>query len=185
MTVMTSLHDFSDIHTHGRTGPDIITSVEPIQGMDGEYGHAWYSVGIHPWSTAAPVPESEFELLEQMIADPRTVAVGECGFDRNRGGSQDYQRGVFLRHVALSEKYRKPLVIHCVGRYGLLMDLHRQLHPSQLWIAHGFTGKPELARQLAAAGIALSVGARSRPEISAVVPSALLFHESDSLPQNN
>lgn len=181
MTVMPNLHDFSDIHTHGRTGPGIITSVEPRQGMDGEYGLSWYSVGIHPWSTSEHIPESEFGLLEQMVADPRTVAVGECGFDRNRGGSQDYQHEVFLRHVALSEKYQKPLIIHCVGRYGLLMDLHRRLHSTQLWVVHGFTGKPELARQLTDAGIAVSLGARSRPETAAVVPPALLFHETDEI----
>lgn len=180
MTIQ-ELHRFSDIHTHGHTAPDIVTSIEPHQEMTGEYGKAWYSVGIHPWSTSVPVDEHEFELLRQMAADPRTVAIGECGFDRNRGGSADYQRDIFLRHVDISEKMEKPLVIHCVGRYGMLMDLHRKLKPRQLWIVHGFTGKPELARQLAAEGIAISLGLRSRPEVADAVPQSLLFRETDGL----
>lgn len=177
----TGLHSFADIHTHGRTGPDIITSVEPRQKMTGEYGKAWYSVGIHPWSTSVTVNESDFELLEQMAADPRTVAIGECGFDRNRGGSVDYQRDIFMRHVAISERLKKPLVIHCVGRYGMLMELHREVKPKQLWIIHGFTGKPELARQLAAEGIGISLGQRSNPVLADIVPQSLLFHETDDL----
>ena len=168
MTIQ-ELHRFSDIHTHGHTAPDIVTSIEPHQEMTGEYGKAWYSVGIHPWSTSVPVDEHEFELLRQMAAA------------QGRGSSADYQRDIFLRHVDISEIMEKPLVIHCVGRYGMLMDLHRELRPRQLWIVHGFTGKPELARQLAAEGIAVSLGQRSRPEVADAVPQALLFHETDGL----
>lgn len=173
------LHSFSDIHTHGSAASDVIKSIEPHEGMTGDYGEAWYSVGIHPWSTSSPISEKDFKLLETMSIDPRTVAIGECGFDCNRGGSAEYQREVFLRHAALSEKTQKPLIIHCVGRYGLLLDLHRQLKPKQLWVVHGFTGKPELARQLAAEGIGISLGKKSNPAIRDIVPATLLFHETD------
>lgn len=177
------LRVFRDVHTHGRTGPDMVTSVEPQEGMDGGFGSAWYSVGIHPWSLAATPSEADIEArldeVARLAADPRVVAVGECGFDRRRGGPGQRQLDVFLRHVEIAEAAGKPLIIHCVGRYGLLLDLHRRLRPQQLWLVHGFTGKPELARQLTAAGIAISLGPRSSPLLAEVIPPRFLYRESD------
>ena len=169
---------FDDIHAHTRRGSRIITSIEPDTDIDTAYGDAWYSVGIHPWSTGEAVGQDTLDRLARMCADPRVVAVGEAGFDRRRGGSAEYQDEIFLPHVELSESLRKPLVIHCVGRYGHLMDLHKSLGPSQLWIVHGFTGKPELARLLTGRGIALSIGRRGMCDTSSL-PEDLIYRESD------
>ncbi len=173
------LDAFDDIHAHTRRGPRIITSVGPDADIGTPYGEAWYSVGVHPWSTCESVSRDTLDRLARMCADPRVVAVGEAGFDRRRGGTPEYQDEIFLPHAELSESLRKPLVIHCVGRYGHLMELHRSLRPSQLWIVHGFTGKPELARQLTAQGIALSLGSRRQYDTSEL-PSELIYRESDA-----
>lgn len=173
------LDTFDDIHAHTRRGPRIITSVEPDSDIDTPYGEAWYSVGVHPWSTSEPVSRWTLDRLARMCADPRVVAIGEAGFDRRRGGSPEYQDEIFLPHVKLSESLRKPLVIHCVGRYGHLMELHGALRPSQLWIVHGFTGKPELARQLTSQGIALSIGSRRAYDMTEL-PAGLVYRESDA-----
>lgn len=172
------LHSFDDIHTHGRTGPRMVCSIEPGDEMTGTLGSAWYSVGIHPWSTTAEIPESLFQKLREIAADPRVVAIGEAGLDALRGGPADRQNDVFIRQIAISETLQKPLIVHCVRRYGRLLELHKELSPRQLWIVHGFRGKPELARQLAAAGLAISL-ADPRPDIEAVVPQSLLFRETD------
>ena len=79
----------------------------------------------------------------------------------------------------LAEETRKPLIIHCVGRYGLLTDLHRELRPTQPWIIHGFTGKPELARQLVAEGFFFSLRPDSPVRQYGVIPENRLFTESD------
>jgi len=148
--------------------------------MQGAFGSAWYSVGIHPWSTVCEVPDELFDRLSTMVADPRVVAVGEAGLDALRGGPTERQEAVFLRQAAIAEKAGKPLVVHCVRRYGRLMELHKAFSPQQLWIVHGFRGKPELARQLVAAGIGISLG-EPRADIEAVVPPRLLFFETDEL----
>lgn len=173
-----NLHSFADIHAHTRIAPDTVCSVEPGAPMPGPYGEAWYSVGIHPWSTDKIVSDETLAALDALAADPRVVAIGEAGLDALRGGPQDYQEKIFLHQAALAESTGKPLVVHCVRRYGRLMELHRELRPSQLWVVHGFSGKPELARQLSAAGIGISLRS-PRPDIEAIVPSTLLFHESD------
>ena len=173
------LSSFEDIHTHGRIGPRMITCIEPSEEISGEYGSAWYSVGIHPWHTDRAVTDEEWKHLETKISDPRVVAVGEIGLDALRGGSTEVQEDVFVRQCRMAEKVGKPVIVHCVRRYGRLLELHRQLAPSQKWIVHGFTGKPELARQLLAEGLDISFGERFNAESAAVVPPERMHFETD------
>ena len=173
------MHKFTDIHAHSRRGRDIVTSVEAGEPLEGDYGTVWFSVGIHPWSTAEPIPESKWEALEASLLDPRVVAVGECGLDKNRGGSPEVQEEVFKRQAFLADAAGLPLIIHCVGRYGRLIELHRLIDPASEWIVHGFSGKPELARQLLQQGINISLGRRANPDVAAVVPPHRLYHETD------
>ena len=41
MTARELRERFDDVHTHGRTGPRLLTSVEPREARDGEAGQAW------------------------------------------------------------------------------------------------------------------------------------------------
>ncbi len=173
------LHSFDDIHAHSTTGPHVLTSVEPCQPREGSLGQAWYSVGIHPWNTDSEIAPDTWCLLEEALADPRVIAVGEAGLDRHRGGTPAVQEEVFRRQALLAEQYRMPLIIHCVGRYGRLMELKKELVPAQPWIIHGFTGKPELARQLVAAGFGISLGQRSAPTLREIIPAEHRFEETD------
>lgn len=173
-----NLHNFSNIHAHGISGPDIITSIEPDADITTAPGQARYSVGVHPWSSAKASADILMR-LESLASDPRVVAIGEAGMDKNRGADAARQEEIFRQHIALSERLQKPLIIHCVGRYGRLLELHKELKPRQQWIVHGFTGKAELARQLVAQGIAISLGPRSSQDIARIVPPEMLYHETD------
>ena len=84
------------------------------------------------------------------------MAIGECGFDRLRGGDADTQRRLFDFHARLAERVGKPLIIHAVKSVQELMDARRRIAPTVEWVIHGFRGKPELARQLQRAGYKLS-----------------------------
>lgn len=174
------LEDLADIHTHGRTGPDMMTNIEPWDEILTEAGEAWYSVGIHPWSTEEEIGDDVWRELERMARDPRVLAIGEAGLDALRGGEEALQEAIFRRQASLSEEVGKPLIIHCVRRYGRIMELRRELAPKQRWIIHGFRGKPELARQLVAAGFDISLGKKHNPAVAAAVPPGHLFHETDT-----
>ncbi len=173
---MTSLNDFDDIHTHGRTGSRTLTSIEPGDEIKTAYGEGWYSVGLHPWHLGE---HPDYAALDRVAADRRIVAIGETGLDKLRGPSEAVQEASFIHHAELSERLGKPMIVHCVGRYGRLIELRRELRPKQLWIVHGFRGKPELARQLVDAGFGISLGEHFNPGVPAVVPGALLFAETD------
>lgn len=173
------LEEFTDIHSHNRRGPRILTSIEPGDEINSAPGEAWYSVGIHPWSTAEAVEGATWKELERLVADPRVIAIGEAGLDALRGGDEATQEAIFRRQAALSEKMKLPLIIHCVKRYGRIMELRKELQPRQRWIIHGFRGKPELARQLIAAGFDISLGEKYNPATAEVIPREHLFRESD------
>lgn len=175
--MMPEPEDFEDIHSHVHRGVRTLTSVEPDHDINTAYGEAWYSVGLHPWDLKA---DSDYDGLDRAATDPRVAAIGETGLDAHIGPDSTVQEEAFLHHVALSERLGKPLVVHCVGRYGRMIELRRSLKPTQRWIIHGFRGKPELARQLVDAGFDISLGERFNPGVLSVVPKAHLFAETDT-----
>ena len=170
---------FDDIHTHGRTGARVLTSVTPDFIIDTEPGTAWYSIGIHPWDTETMPDDAVFDRLEALAADPRVAAIGEAGLDALHGGPADVQEAVFRRQAAIAEATGKFFIIHCVRRYGRLMELKNELQPTVPWIIHGFRGKRELARQLLAAGFGISIGKADPHAIREAFPDTHFYSETD------
>lgn len=168
-----------DVHTHNPAACDAIINVEP--GFSAYRHDALYSIGIHPWNTPLATPQL-LAALEAEAARPEIVAIGEAGLDKLKGGPLDKQIELFEKQVALSEKLAKPLIVHCVRAWAELLEVHRRLRPRQPWIIHGFRGKPQLARQLLANGLYLSVGEKCNPDTLAVIPPDRLLRETDDSP---
>ena len=70
------------------------------------------TAGLHP-HRAELWNDGVCARLDELIADPSVVAVGECGLDyyRERAG-REAQAEAFAGQVALAERHGKPLVIH-------------------------------------------------------------------------
>lgn len=137
-----------------------------------------YSVGVHPWDADS----FDLRALEEAAAHEAVAAIGETGLDTLRGPSLEVQEHVFRAHVNISESLGKPLVIHCVKAFDRLMALKKELKPTQLWIIHGFRGKPQQAGQLLRAGFHLSFGPNFNPDTARVIPSDRLYIETDDSP---
>ena len=164
------------------TGPATLLPAERVlrHGM-------LYSVGIHPWN-ASCATATDFREVMAMAASPRVVAIGETGLDTVHQGyewidlpgggkeivqcipSLERQMEVLDFHIRLSERLRKPLLLHIVKRYPEIIRLRNKLKPSQPWIIHGFRGKPGLAQDLLKFGFMLSYGERFNPLSVAVTP---------------
>lgn len=174
---MTDLHSYTDIHTHDlRAGESAIINLPWLADVP-DCGS--YSVGIHPWDTAAAT-EADLERLGRMASHPCVVAIGECGIDALRGAPVNRQLDIFRRHVAVSEAVGKPLIIHAVRALHIIMQERKSLRPKQRWVIHGYRGNAATARQLLALGIDISLGQRYNPDIMAVVPPDRLYRESDA-----
>jgi len=174
----------TDFHTHRLdAGPDAITSIDPVRALTfiTADNSIPVSIGIHPWDT---VQEPDFDLIEQIAAMTQVVAIGETGLDKLRGAPLTRQTDIFRRHIELSERLGKPLIIHCVKAWEELLRLKKEMKPQQNWGIHGFRGGPEQALQLTASGLYLSLGCHFNPYTAAAIPADRLLAETDesSLP---
>jgi TatD DNase family protein len=91
---------------------------------------------------------------------------------------------LFQKQIQLAETLQKPLIIHCVKAYHLLLQLPSPKVPA---ILHGFNKGPKLAQQLLEKGYFLSFGkALLHPHSSAAQTLATLsgpfFLETDDAP---
>lgn len=141
-----------------------------------------YAAGIHPWWTVdADFSLSRYlEALTRLLAHPEVEQIGECGFDRLRGADIERQRAVFDAQVALAEDFERPMTLHVVRAFDLILEAHKRHHPHRKWTIHGFRGKPALAQQLLDAGFDLSFGRHYNPEAFALTPLHRRHRESDS-----
>ena len=172
----------TDAHSH-RTNTRNVRTIFNIQLNDQMMSipHAKnlrYSVGIHPRDTGN-IDALCLENLEFLLSFKQVIAIGECGMDKNAPLAIEKQLEVFELQIKLSEIHNKPLIIHCVGCYNELINLHRALNPKQPWIIHGFRGKPEMAVQLVKVGMYLSFGEKFNPESVAITPIDRILAETD------
>lgn len=173
---------FVDIHTHNKYSKDFIairnlSLIEAGQVLSGE-NTAFFSVGIHPWNTDE-YSEQWLTVLFENASNHRVVAIGECGLDKNISTTLEKQIVIFEKQIVISEKIKKPLLIHCVGYFNELMAVRKQWNPEQQWIIHGFRGKPQLARQLLNAGMALSYGEKFNTDSLKITTLSELYIETD------
>ena len=167
-----------DIHTH--ILPETPGSALVCIGcgpMPQEPGH-YFSAGLHPWDITGH-DELQFQALEQLLSNPQVLAVGECGFDTLKGPSHELQEQVFIRQIELSERFKKPMILHVVRDFDSVIRLRKTLKPTQPWLIHGFRGNPTQMNQLHTQGILVSFGLNPNPESLRQVPSDRLFLETD------
>lgn len=171
-----------NIHTHSNLQSDYLAirnlTFKEAESIFKSGENGFFSVGFHPWFLTEFSPEMVLK-LEKWVADGRFVAIGECGLDKNSQSDLETQIEVFKTQILLSEQLQKPMIIHCVGYYNELFELKKQLNPQQLWIIHGFRGKPELAKQVLKTGCSLSFGEHFNIESVRVTPIDRLFVETD------
>lgn len=173
-----------DIHTHAappRLDAVISCTPDSIPPEDAFPGQN-YSVGIHPWEVAAAgIDARTLDALRQSAARSDVVAVGETGIDTIHSGSASLfaQMNAFKAHVELSESLSLPLIIHSVKAQEIIIGIHRKMRPSQLWIIHGFRGKPSVMQMYLKSGIALSFGERFNAESLIAAPADMIFAETD------
>ena len=180
--ILTKTDMLIDIHTHHyppKSYPAIYNlTFEMAEEILSTKEKGLFSTGIHPWY-AHECSEEKMLRLEKWLNDEQIIAIGECGLDKHAKATLKEQHEIFERQIIISEQLQKPLIIHCVGCFNELLQIRKQLIPKQLWIIHGFRGKPQLTEQLLCAGCTLSFGEKFNSESVRVAPLDRLFTETD------
>lgn len=136
---------YIDIHTH-RAEPDgiAIRNVRIESSVPQLPATGYFSAGIHPWDASRAQPEWErcFE-----TPSPRLLAIGEAGLDfRPEYRPYDLQERWFERQIDVSNRLRKPLIIHNVHATDALLK-RLQVRAQEAAVLHNFIGSPELVAQ--------------------------------------
>lgn len=168
--------DILDSHTYKlpKVAGTALINATP-ESWDPQEGQ-WYSIGIHPWNVTSSTNTS---ILRTIAQGKQVLAIGETGLDKLKGAPLSVQEKCFREHIHLSETVHKPLLIHCVHAMNEVLNLRRELKPSQTWIVHGFRGKPTTAEQWMKAGLFLTFGTKFAEESLKNIPLDYLLLETD------
>jgi TatD DNase family protein len=144
------------------------------------------TAGVHP-HTASGWDASAGADIEELVGDPRVVAVGETGLDYHRMHSPaEDQRAAFRAHCSLAREAGKPLVVHTREAWPDVLRILQEERAERV-VLHCFSGDAQVAREATARGYFCSFAGNltypSSPhlrEAAAVVGSELLLVETDS-----
>lgn len=149
---------YYNFHTHKATNqPDVFELVNQYP-QEFDVSIPKYSIGIHPWYIVENRIDEDLKIIEEKLQDEKCLAIGECGLDKRIEIPFDLQEAVFRKQLALAEKFKKPVVIHCVASFQELIKIKNDLKVSVPMIIHGFSKKQEVAKQLLDNGFYLSFG---------------------------
>lgn len=184
---------YIDVHTHKNqinkhiAVLNIDTSENSIDleilRQPNKHPNLYFSAGIHPWFTENWT--DMLNALKEIIPKPEIIAIGECGLDKKIATPLNEQIEIFLTQIALSEKYKKPLIIHCVKAFNELLEIRKSSKSTMPWIVHGYTGNLTIARLCVNAGMWLSFGKslfdlRSKSAfVIKSIPAETFFLETD------
>lgn len=177
---------YFNLHTHEFSAQKNVLELVNQYPLDFDSNIPYYSIGIHPWRINEANIENELAIIESKLNSEKCLAVGECGLDKKIEIDFDLQIRVFEMQLQLAEKYKKPVVIHCVGAFQELIAIKKRLKISVPMVIHGFSKKAQTAQQLIENGFYLSFGKNllRNPQLEAVfqsIPNDRFFLETDAI----
>jgi TatD DNase family protein len=157
-------------------------SLELAESFRGVFATA----GVHPHTASDFEPRAD-SVVEELLAHPLVVGVGETGLDYYRRLSpEDDQHRAFRTHIALSRETGKPLVVHVREAWTDAMRILAQEHAERV-VLHCFSGDAVIAGEAVARGYFVSfAGNLTYPKTEGLraaavaVPEDQLLAETDS-----
>jgi TatD DNase family protein len=142
--------------------------------------------GMHP-HTASALDDDARSAIEELLAHPRVVGVGETGLDYYRMHSpREDQVASFRWHVRLSNEAARPVVVHVREAWDDVLAVLGEERAERV-VIHCFSGDADQARECSARGYTLSFAANvTYPrnahlrEAAAAVDRSRLVVETDS-----
>jgi TatD DNase family protein len=154
-------------------GADLASSIDAVK-VASENENVWACIGMHPNHNTAEIFDDE--KYEELIKNPKVVAVGECGLEYYKltGNIEEIkkkQKEDFIKQINLAIKYDKPLMLHIrdgevkgeafADAYNIL-QLYQgkaRLLPKGGQVkgnVHFFTGKLDMAQKFIELGFTIS-----------------------------
>lgn len=179
----------------------VVPGVDPEQWFGAQalcqvHNDVFFAVGLHPWwaeralalfSDVYTWAESEQARVEMFADSDKCVAIGECGLDKNIELSLPQQIEILETHIAWSQAFHLPLILHCVKAHAELLAVLKR-HPLNAGaVLHGFSGSELIAKEYWRIGVAIGVGgtisyerANKTRQAIAAMPLEALVLETDA-----
>ena len=175
-----------DAHAHGVPVGDGAFRLWNVREPDAIVPEGvFFSAGIHPWDAM----KYDLAAFDPLFDSPRCLAIGECGLDRTAESPLPLQMKVFGAQIAEAVRRNKPLLVHCVRCFPVLLRLKSEFGGGvPAWVIHGFRGAERKAFELLDAGCVLSFGAGLLRDAGnmpwfAQVPLDRILLETDESPE--
>ncbi|KAF2337647.1 TatD family hydrolase [Flavobacterium nitrogenifigens] len=181
--------EYFNLHTHQFTNQSDVLELVNQYPKDFDASIPFYSIGIHPWYIDENRLNEDLKIIEEKLQTKNCLAIGECGLDKRIEVSFELQVSIFEKQLELAEKYKKPVVIHCVAAFQEVLAIKKKMKINVPMIIHGFSKNNQLAEQLIAAGFYLSFGKYllKNPDLKSVfqnVPNDRFFLETDTIEES-
>lgn len=150
------------------------------------YDYIWGGVGIHP-EDALDLPEDWLGQIQEMLKEPKMVAVGEIGLDYHwlDACPKDRQQEVFATQLELARELALPVVVHDREAHADTLEFLKKYKPAG--VVHCFSGSWETAREILDLGMYIGLGgvvtfknARHAVEVAKNIPLERLVLETDA-----
>src|SRR5262249_15580467 len=170
VNICTTLEEFDAVNGLARAQPDI-----------------WCTAGVHPDTQSGQEPTTD--LLLELAARPKVVAIGETGLDYYRLTEPlEWQRDRFRTHIGAARGAAKPLVIHTRAAAADTLRIMREEGAQEAGgVMHCFTETVDVARAalelgfyISFSGIVTFKNARDLQAVAAEVPLDRMLIETDA-----
>lgn len=173
----------SHIVVVGFDRPTISRAIELAE----QYDFIYAAVGWHPVD-AIDMTEDDLQMIEELAAHPKVVALGEMGLDYYWDKSpKEVQKEVFRKQIALAKKVKLPIIIHNREATADILEILKEENAAEVGgIMHCFTGSIEVAKQCIDMNFYISFGgpvtfknAKKPKEVAKEIPLEHLLIETD------
>ena len=157
---------------------------EAVKNIAESYDEVLPAYGVHPWYLN--VSDDWKDILAEYLKSHNYSSVGECGLDKNADFSYDLQKSILCEHIDIANQLSKPVSVHCVKAYQLLIDALKNARCDIPIVIHSFTGSIEMMKQLCKLNVFFSFsGTITRKhskyiDVLRAVPKDRILLETDS-----
>ena len=136
----------------------------PVQRW--ESGHTpcavYRAFGLHPQAIDHRAVTNQLDTLAELLAREDVVALGEIGLDtRPHMPNVGLQEIVLRTQLQLASQLNLPIILHCVGAVGRLLDILSDHGPlPRGGMLHAYGGPPDLIKKFRKLGLLMSFGGK-------------------------
>ena len=123
-----------------------------------DYNNIYLGCGMHPLALRHEPDFKDDDLKNILLSTNKVIAVGETGLDYHYAeDTKDLQISSFVRHIAIANDVKKPLIIHAREAKNDTLSVLKTENASEAGgVIHCFTDTTEMARECLDLGFYIS-----------------------------